>query len=113
VVMGLCNAGSCAVLVCVLGGWLYTAHVGDCRAVLASLPKATAATAAGASAHGQRRRRRGAGREAQPGVVARRRCRATYSVPSRGGAHIGPKLLPARRSRPSETRGRLSMSTID
>ena len=34
---GLCNAGSCAVLVCVLGGWLYTAHVGDCRAVLASL----------------------------------------------------------------------------
>jgi serine/threonine protein phosphatase PrpC len=51
VVMGLCNAGSCAVLVCVLGGWLYTAHVGDCRAVLASLPKATAATAAGASAH--------------------------------------------------------------
>jgi len=34
---GLCNAGSCAVLVCVLGGWLYTAHVGDCRVVLASL----------------------------------------------------------------------------
>ena len=34
---GVCNAGTCAVLVCVLGGWLYTAHVGDCRAVLVSL----------------------------------------------------------------------------
>ena len=32
--VGVCNAGTCVVLGLVMGGWLYTAHVGDCRAVL-------------------------------------------------------------------------------
>jgi len=51
---GIANAGACVVLVLMRRGYLYTAHVGDCRAIIASKASASAMT------EGSRKRSRAA-----------------------------------------------------